>query len=210
MALKAAGANKLGENNEGNEEPMPKMPCKYPFQPCTDDAKADPKDTFKEGSTLTPALQAHLESERLMRKKAKGTVDPINDFETPEAKAAKAEQIAKRIFEEANKEVAGANEKTANEKAIHEIQKKFALSIQEVKAVIAHAKHSNSKMFNTEEPSDEEGEDKQKAGALEAMEGPLKEEDAKLLSNLPKTPTKAAIKSIEEETKRFKKPVKNE
>merc|ERR1719421_1840492 len=82
-AIKAAGVH-LGEApQDKTDKPVPKMPCGYPFKPCSQNEKqANTKaDPYDEGDTMTVELKAHLAAGDQAHK------DPLNTFTTPELKA---------------------------------------------------------------------------------------------------------------------------
>merc|ERR1719326_2843434 len=207
-AIKAAGVH-LGEApQDKTDKPVPKMPCGYPFKPCSQNekqakTKADPYD---EGDTMTVELKAHLAAGNQAHK------DPLNTFATPELKLKRSEEIAKRIFDKANGKVTKMNQSNDSDSAVEAIKTKFAKSIAYVKGLLESARsdESGSKQAEGEqsaEGGDEESEQaKQTAAQVAAMASPLKAEDDKLVKSLPQKPTPEAIAAEEEAAKRHMKP----
>jgi len=211
-AMKAAGVTKLGESTAATEAPVPKMPCGHPFAPCNQHSKAaNPQDPYDEGNTMTPALKAHLVDEDAIAKQGKGHGNPINTFATPEAKLKTSEDIAKRIFDIANAEVSSKNQKTESKTAIGNMKKAFSKSVEVVRSLIESAKDEN-KDENKEQGGEEGGEEGDEQGGKggiaqqEAMEGPLQEEDDKLIKSLPEQPTKEAEAEVMKAAKAHMKP----
>merc|ERR1719498_1778887 len=207
-AIKAAGVH-LGEApQDKTDKPVPKMPCGYPFKPCSQNEKqANTKaDPYDEGDTMTVELKAHLAAGNQAHK------DPLNTFATPELKLKRSEEIAKRIFDKANGKVTRMNQSNDSNSAVEAIKTKFAKSIAYVKGLLESAKsdESGSKQAEGEqsaEGGDEESEQaKETAAQVAAMASPLKAEDDKLVKALPQKPTPEAIAEAEAAAKRHMKP----
>merc|ERR1719498_1606035 len=207
-AIKAAGVH-LGEApQDKTDKPVPKMPCGYPFKPCSQNEKqANTKaDPYDEGDTMTVELKAHLAEGNQAHK------DPLNTFATPELKLKRSEEIAKRIFDKANGKVTKMNQSNDSNSAVEAIKTKFAKSIAYVKGLLESAKsdESGSKQAEGEqsaEGGDEESEQaKETAAQVAAMASPLKAEDDKLVKSLPQKPTPEAIAEAEAAAKRHMKP----
>merc|ERR1719498_86180 len=207
-AIKAAGVH-LGEApQDKTDKPVPKMPCGYPFKPCSqNDKQANTKaDPYDEGDTMTVELKAHLAAGNQAHK------DPLNTFATPELKLKRSEEIAKRIFDKANGKVTKMNQSNDSNSAVEAIKTKFAKSIAYVKGLLESARsdESGSKQAEGEqsaEGGDEESEQaKETAAQVAAMASPLKAEDDKLVKSLPQKPTPEAIAEAEAAAKRHMKP----
>merc|ERR1719399_1151857 len=207
-AIKAAGVH-LGEApQDKTDKPVPKMPCGYPFKPCSQNQKqANTKaDPYDEGDTMTVELKAHLAAGDQAHK------DPLNTFATPELKLKRSEEIAKRIFDKANGKVTKMNQSNDSNSAVEAIKTKFAKSIAYVKGLLESAKSDDSGTKQAEgeqsaEGGDEESEEaKQTAAKVAAMASPLKAEDDKLVKSLPQKPTPEAIAEAEAAAKRHMKP----
>merc|ERR1719399_1045828 len=207
-AIKAAGVH-LGEApQDKTDKPVPKMPCGYPFKPCSQNEKqANTKaDPYDEGDTMTVELKAHLAAGDQAHK------DPLNTFATPELKLKRSEEIAKRIFDKANGKVTKMNQSNDSNSAVEAIKTKFAKSIAYVKGLLESAKSDDSGTKQAEgeqsaEGGDEESEEaKQTAAKVAAMASPLKAEDDKLVKSLPQKPTPEAIAEAEAAAKRHMKP----
>merc|ERR1719498_883493 len=207
-AIKAAGVH-LGEApQDKTDKPVPKMPCGYPFKPCSQNEKqANTKaDPYDEGDTMTVELKAHLAAGNQAHK------DPLNTFATPELKLKRSEEIAKRIFDKANGKVTKMNQSNDSNSAVEAIKTKFAKSIAYVKGLLESAKSDDSGTKQAEgeqsaEGGDEESEEaKQTAAKVAAMASPLKSEDDKLVKSLPQKPTPEAIAEAEQAAKRHMKP----
>merc|ERR1719498_1066145 len=207
-AIKAAGVH-LGEApQDKTDKPVPKMPCGYPFKPCSQNEKqANTKaDPYDEGDTMTVELKAHLAEGNQAHK------DPLNTFATPELKLKRSEEIAKRIFDKANGKVTKMNQSNDSNSAVEAIKTKFAKSIAYVKGLLESARsdESGSKQAEGEqsaEGGDEESEQaKETAAQVAAMASPLKAEDDKLVKSLPQKPTPEAIAEAEAAAKRHMKP----
>merc|ERR1719399_2537743 len=203
-AIKAAGVH-LGEApQDKTDKPVPKMPCGYPFKPCSQNEKqANTKaDPYDEGDTMAVELKAHLAAGDQAHK------DPLNTFATPELKLKRSEEIAKRIFDKANGKVTKMNQSNDSNSAVEAIKTKFAKSIAYVKGLLESAKQDDAKKEEGGEASAEEEseEDQKHKAAVAAMASPLKDEDDNLVKSLPKKPTAKAIAAVEEAAKRHTKP----
>merc|ERR1719326_284076 len=207
-AIKAAGVH-LGEApQDKTDKPVPKMPCGYPFKPCSQNEKqANTKaDPYDEGDTMTVELKAHLAEGNQAHK------DPLNTFATPELKLKRSEEIAKRIFDKANGKVTKMNQSNDSNSAVEAIKTKFAKSIAYVKGLLESARSDESGSKQAEGEQSAEGGDekseqaKETAAQVAAMASPLKAEDDKLVKSLPQKPTPEAIAAEEEAAKRHMKP----
>merc|ERR1711871_1415266 len=206
-AVKAAGVH-LGEApQDKTDKPVPKMPCGYPFKPCSQNQKqANTKaDPYDEGDTMTVELKAHLAAGDQAHK------DPLNTFATPELKLKRSEEIAKRIFDKANGKVTKMNQSNDSNSAVDAIKTKFAKSIAYLKGLVESAKADDTaskepRGEQAEGGEDQSEEDKNRAAAVAAMTGPLKAEDDKLVKSLPQKPTPEAIAAEEAAAKRHMKP----
>merc|ERR1719498_860325 len=198
-AIKAAGVH-LGEApQDKTEKPVPKMPCGYPFKPCSQNEKhANTKaDPYDEGDTMTVELKAHLAEGDQAHK------DPLNTFATPELKLKRSEEIAKHIFERAQGKVSKMNQSNDSKSAVEAIKTKFEKSIAYVKGLVESARaDKQSKRQEGQQGGEAGGEesedDKENAAAVAAIASSLKAEDDKLVKSLPQKPTAEAIAAAKE------------
>merc|ERR1719498_783254 len=199
-AIKAAGVH-LGEApQDKTDKPVPKMPCGYPFKPCSQNEKqANTKaDPYDEGDTMTVELKAHLAAGNQAHK------DPLNTFATPELKLKRSEEIAKRIFDKAQGKVSKMNQSNDSKSAVEAIKTKFEKSIAYVKGLVESARaDKQSKRQEGQQGGEAGGEesedDKENAAAVAAIASSLKAEDDKLVKSLPQKPTAEAIAAAKED-----------
>merc|ERR1719498_816464 len=198
-AIKAAGVH-LGEApQDKTDKPVPKMPCGYPFKPCSQNEKqANTKaDPYDEGDTMTVELKAHLAEGDQAHK------DPLNTFATPELKLKRSEEIAKHIFERAQGKVSKMNQSNDSKSAVEAIKTKFEKSIAYVKGLVesARADKQSKRQEGQQEArlgGKESEDDKENAAAVAAIASSLKAEDDKLVKSLPQKPTAEAIAAAKE------------